>query len=85
MGDVSDSKDKVVPLFPPKDKPTESCPMPDEDDKDPCEEWLDDLIAMSLSIRFGAQVDDLTKQAFNNSVRIFKRSCPLLADQIGFL
>lgn len=86
MGEPSNSKDNVVPLFPPKDRATDSCPLPDEDGKDPCEEWLDDLITWSLSIRLGfLQIDDLTKQAFNNSVRTFKKSCPHLASQINLL
>jgi RHS repeat-associated protein len=88
MGSATDSKDlpNNVVKFPNKNKPTESCPLPDEDGGDPCEEWLEELITMSLSIRFGhVQIDDLTKQAFNNSVRMFKQSCPLLANQIDYL
>ncbi|MCX7099003.1 MAG: hypothetical protein NTV43_13960 [Methylococcales bacterium] len=88
MGSKTDPKDlpNNVVKFPVKAKPTESCPSPDDDGDDPCEEWLDELVAMSLSIRLGnVKIDDLTKQAFNNSVRMFKQSCPLLADQIAYL
>jgi|GEM_PF-5318187 len=61
----------------------EECPP---EDGDSCEEWLEELLTMSLAIRLGVtEVDDLTKRALNNSIKQFKHSCPHLAKQIGYL
>ena len=58
----------------------------DPDGEDPCDEWLDDLLQMTLPLRLGVgSVDDLTKQALNNAIRKFKMHCPHLQDEIDYV
>ncbi|WP_444996595.1 RHS repeat-associated core domain-containing protein [Aliikangiella sp. IMCC44359] len=76
------SDDNVIPF--PGGKTADDLDECEEND-DPCEEWLDQLTAMSLAIKLGANIDDLTKQSFNNSVKKFKAYCPHLANQISEL
>ncbi|GAA6154131.1 hypothetical protein NBRC116587_35530 [Pseudoteredinibacter isoporae] len=86
-------KDNVIP-FPPsgrqnrKPPPRNYCPEsePEDGDDDPCEEWLEDLLELTLAIRLKVvKVDEVTKRAINNQIRNFKLSCPHLAGEIGYL